>query len=696
MEDRAAPRYDVSVGDVHDSQLVIGNHNTVQTTAGTKVTILQVGEKPAPRLRPLPVLRRPDAAEILGRGEELDLVRAATKAAPVQLYGPDGSGKTSVLKVAAMRATPAAEGVVFESARHRSLDEIQALLYAAFWECDPRFTPAPGEFDEFLADREAILVLDDCGFDRDDLAALLDRLPRSTVVLASAERTLWSRGTARTLPDLDPDVAVALLERELGRAFESDERRAAEAIVARLGGNPQSLVEAAALIEDGWASLRDLGDDPDLLSRRFDPAALTDSRKRILAVLAALDRAALGAEHIAAVTGIRGAGEELRELERRGWAKAGSPRYRSVRSMPPEVACSREGIAKMLLAHLTAWTRRSSPEAVAEEAEGIEAALRLGTDIARWDEVLALSLAAERGLFLSATWSSCRRVLQTGLRAAGTLENRSAYGFLLHQLGSQSLCLGDPAGAEEQLTEALRVRESLGETEAAALTRHNLEQLRGGGGGGADGDGSGPGAPGLPRLPIALGVLAAIVAAVGVIALAGGGGGRTPTNGSSGEASGGSSTAATGGTSTSSGTGSTTSPPVEPPSIEIASPSDGSTFDVKSVTGAVASFACDPAEGGEVESCEGAIDGATVENGGALAMSVGAHTLVVNAIENEEVRATAEADYSVEAVTRGRGGETTPPPPVEEVTPEEAPPEIEPTPEEEPAVETEEGGVVVR
>jgi hypothetical protein len=524
VSERAPQHTDVTVGDVHDSQLVIGDHTTVQTVAGTKVTVINTGERPTPRLRPLPVIRLPRATELFGREDELALIADAGPGTPVQLTGPDGAGKTSMLKLGAAGATPPAEGVVFDSARHRSLDEVQVGLYGAFWECTPPFTPAPSEFGEFLEGREALLVLDDCELDRDDLATLLERLPRCAFVLASATRTLWSQGTARALADLDRDAAVALLERELGRALSPDEREAARIVVARIGGSPQLLVETAALIEDGRGSLRELADAPGALERRLDPSALTGPQLRVLEVLAAIDGAALGVEHVGAVAGVADAGGALRQLERRGWVKSGSPRYRGIRPLPRDTAgLPPDEVARTLLPHLAAWAAKSVPGAVAEEAEGIEGALRLGADVKRWSEVLALSLAAERALFASSAWSSCCRVLRTGAGAAEALGDESARAYLLHQLGSQSLCLGERGEAEARLTEALRIREGLGEREAAALTRHNLEQMWGGGSGGSDGGGHGGGGGGFPRVPIALGVLAAIAIVAGAIALAGGG-----------------------------------------------------------------------------------------------------------------------------------------------------------------------------
>ena len=192
----AIPSVDVHVGDVSHSQLVFGDHNTIQTPKGTKVTVLQVGDRPVPRLRAMPVASRPAArVEIVGRDEQLRLAASATADTPVQLYAPDGAGKTSLLKLVALETATPPEGVVFAAVRRRTLDDIQAKLYSAFWESDVPFLPGPAEVGGFLADREALLVLDDCGLDRDDLDALLDSVGRCTIVSASGERTLWSRGT---------------------------------------------------------------------------------------------------------------------------------------------------------------------------------------------------------------------------------------------------------------------------------------------------------------------------------------------------------------------------------------------------------------------------------------------------------------------------------------------------------------------
>src|SRR3954453_11627519 len=96
----SAATFDVEFGDVTHSQIVIGDHATVQTADGVKVVYL-VGEanRPTPRLRPRPVTRLPgDDPRPLGRERELELGRAARPGAALELYGVDGAGKTALLK----------------------------------------------------------------------------------------------------------------------------------------------------------------------------------------------------------------------------------------------------------------------------------------------------------------------------------------------------------------------------------------------------------------------------------------------------------------------------------------------------------------------------------------------------------------------------------------------------------------------
>lgn len=664
MADRTTPHVDIQVGDVSHSQLVFGDHNTIQTPKGTKVTILQVGERPTPRLRPMPITRRPAQVDLLGREEEMALAASATPEGPLQLYALDGTGKTCLLKFIAHQAPLLGEGVAFESVRRRTLDEIQAKLYSAFWDCEVPFLPVPAEMSGFLADREARLVLDDCNLDRDDLDALLDSVPRCVVVLASEERTLWSRGTARVLEPLDPQAALSLFERELGGAIKAEERPAAEAVVSQLKSHPQSLVEAAALITDGRISLKDLADNPEGLRQRIDPASLSDSQLRILELLSALG-APLGAEHVSALTGVSDASQELEDLERRGWVKAGSPRYHALRPVTVPRA-GRGPTEERLFSYLTAWSREARPSRLADEAEAIEGALQLGASSGRWEETLRVALAAESKLMVAGAWGSSQRVLEAGLRAAREIGDEAAQAHLLHQLGSLSLCLGSEE-ATIQLGQALGIRERLGDEVGADLTRHNLGQLGGGGAGGGGGNGAGGGGPWRPRLSFVVAGLAAVAIgiAAAVIALAGGGGGVSTSHkeGRSQSKQGGVTTQHGGGTANQTGQNEHQTPNKQhdhngpegdtvDPAVEITSPKRGGEYEEGSTV--EAQYSCTDNVTAE-PSCLG-----SVPSGDAIdTSSQGPHTFNVTATDEAGNEKVESVTYEVGARIEPTGPTTT-------------------------------------
>lgn len=633
MSETAATRVDVHIAEVSGSQLVIGDHNTVQTAKGTKVTVLQVGERPAPHLRKMPLTHRPPLrVDMFGRDSELAVAASASSEAPVQVYGPDGIGKTILLKRLAQRPG-LRDGVIFESARRRTLDEILSLLYSACWECEVPFIPVPAEVGSFLTDREAFVVLDDCALDREDLEVLLDTAPRCAFVIGSEERTLWGQGSATRLPGLDPKAALQLLDHELGAAGAAD-RQAAETLVQRVGGHPQRIIEAAAFISAHAISIRELLDGSADLASRLASQPLAEGERRIIALLGLLDGAALGTAHISAVTGLPDANEQLVGLERKGWVKSASPSYRLLRRpREQDMERARGELTPALVAHLTHFAdEAAAPSSVADEEEAIEATLALAAQAGRWSDVLALARATETKLAPSGAWSSWRRVLLHGLRAARALKDEDAESHMLHQLGSLALCLGAREEAASQLAQALNLRERLGDHAGARLTRHNLNQLEGGPPSG--GNGKQPSDPGWPRRPMTLGILATVVAvliAVGaVLALRSGGSHPVSSVGTVSHTSG----------STATAVKPPAPPPQQPPALQLAQPTNGATYVQDSVVDA--SYACTPARGTQLLSCDG-----TVPNRQPIDTAVGTHHFELTAKESDGKTATLQVVYTV-------------------------------------------------
>jgi hypothetical protein len=376
------------------------------------------------------------------------------------------------------------------------------------------------QMPHFLGDVEALLLLDDVGLDRNELDVLLDIAPRCAFVIASDSRTLWGRGKTHPLPGLSAHAGLQLLERQVGRSFADAERASAERVVLGLDGHPQRLVEAAALIAEGTASLAELASSPSVVAERADPALLTDSQRRILEILGAIDGAALGTEHIAGISGSAGAEADLAALERRGWLKSESPRYRLVRRLSD--GDPRDWLPA-LLGHLAEWVRgEAKPESVAQETEAIETAIERGMSIELYEKALSLAVGAEGKLAASGMLGSWRRVLSSGLAAAVASENRREEAYLLHQLGSRALVIGASDEARGHLGRSLQLREQLGNSKGAELTRHNLGEIEGGGANGRGGHGREPNGRGPgPRLPRAVFMLAALgaLAAVGIVLL---------------------------------------------------------------------------------------------------------------------------------------------------------------------------------
>jgi hypothetical protein len=508
---QAEAHYDVSFGDVRDAQIVIGDHTTVVTPDGVKVVRLVGSSRPTPRRaaggeRPAPT--RP----LVGREGELELASRAASGWPLQLVGAEGMGKTSLLKHVGADAPPGP--VVYATARRRSLDDIQATLFRAFWETEERFVPAPDEMPAYLAGVDALVVFDDLQLDRDDLGVLLDSAPACAFVLASTERTLWGRGAAHELLGLGPDESVELIERELGRSLEGEERVAALELARDCAGRPQSLVEVAASVLDRLASLEELA------RRRSEggeglpvDARLSAVERRLLGVLGAVSGAALGTDHLGALATAGDAEALLAGLERRGWVKSQSPRYRLARALPanaeavPLAAATRE---------LSEWARRAAtvPEDVAEESEAIEALVERSLREGRHDLALELVRATESKLATAGLLGSWERVLEGGVEAARAGGSGYAHdeGYMMHELGSRAIGVRSPV-AREQLMAALAIRERIGDEKGAALTRHNLAQL--GGGPSGNGHAKRNGGPRRPRLGPTLGGLG-LLAALGV------------------------------------------------------------------------------------------------------------------------------------------------------------------------------------
>jgi hypothetical protein len=383
-----------------------------------------------------------------------------------------------------------------------------------------------------LQDKQALIILDDVDLERDEVTALMDAAPGCTFLLASTQCCLWEEGRALALRGLPLEDALSLIERELGRSLSAGERPGTEALCTALQGHPLSLQQVAALVREDDCSLVDLssqlrqqekGGPPDKALTEQALAACSEQENQILAVLAISRGASLGRDHVRALTGIEDIDIPIESLKRRKLAQSHSPRYSLTGSLGRTLEEEEWDLTswnEQALEYFAAWAEqhRQNPQLVTEEIDAIVGILSWALQEGRWEGALRLGRAVEGALAVSGQWGAWAQVLSGQLQAARELGDRAAQAWALHQSGTRGLCLEHPSTAQTDLSDALQIRESLGDWAGAAVTRHNLEVFFGGPGGtsGPQGNGNGNGGGGgwLPKLPLWQWLIAVVTALV--------------------------------------------------------------------------------------------------------------------------------------------------------------------------------------
>src|SRR5215211_277558 len=522
------------LGDVN-----IGNYTLrIGTLNGGVVNVAPPQQRSAPQPRPVPVMLLPRPfSGLLDRREEVSSAVAVLEgASPVEFHGPPGVGKTALLHyLAHYKFAPVfSAGIIFFSAiRRRPVDDLLLDLFDAFYERDPTHIPTSVQMRHGLRNEHALVVLDDVDLEREEVEALMDAAPASVFLSASTERRLWSGGRTIALRGLPSEDALALIERELGRPLADEDRTTVQELYTALEGYPLRLLQLSALVRDDGISLADVAER----MRQYAGSAVkafteqtlaerSEPERRVLAALAVPMGASVGEEHLNELAGVADARPALESLQQRRLVQAHSPRYSLTGSLD-EALWEEWDLTpwnERALAHFATWAeeQRHSTERVIEEADAILGVLQRSAQEGRWAGALRLGRVVEGPLAVRGHWGAWAETLEQELEAARQLGDRAAEAWSLHQSGTRALCLEESATARADLTEALRLRESVGDWEGAAVTRHNLNLLGGfGGDHGPEGNGSGGGA-GSPKLwPLIVGtiVVVAILALIGAAVL---------------------------------------------------------------------------------------------------------------------------------------------------------------------------------
>lgn len=475
-------------------QTAIGDNNVqvlLQNVHGSPVNI-DARPRVRPMARPLPVRYPPPPFPgLLDRETEQRTLTGFLRAhKPVNIHGSGGQGKTVLLQATAHHPTPGSDpfpaGMVYLSARAQPLttvEDVLEALYELFFDYPGDYKPTRGEIRSGLQDKQALVLLDDLPLARQDVEALLNVAPGCTFLFVTEERQLWGRGRDLALQGLPPDAALELVERELGRPLADAERTAARELCDALRGHPLHLLQAAAQARETGRSIAEPAAPTraPLVAQLVD--ALPEPERRVLAALALVDGAPLSQQQLADLTGLIRPEPAIATLMRRGFVQAHSPRY-SLTGDWAETLRQRWNLTPDLapaLTYFASWAeaRADDPRQILESAGALLELLAQAVEAQRWGDVLRLGRAVGVAFAAGRRWGAWARVLHWILRAARALGDGPAEGWALHQIGTRALCLNQPDLARARLTEALRLRETIGDREGAAVTRHNLSFLGG-------------------------------------------------------------------------------------------------------------------------------------------------------------------------------------------------------------------------
>ncbi len=451
---------------------------------GGVININPEGE-PAARLRTNPVQQLPPPfPRIINRQQEIDRISSALLAVePVEIYGKNGLGKTSLLRVLAHNAQALQDGVLFLSVKGQSLQDVLQAIFDAFYECDVPCKPGESRILRYLQDLQALILVDDLNLDGRNLEALINALPGCSFIFASLEQRLVGEEQPIGLDGLAAEDAIALFEQELGNKVADDELSAARELCSALTGHPLDILRAASIVRDLDASIvevldkvQNTGDTTEALETEI-LSTLSDKERKVLIVLSALDGTPLHKEHIAALLQTKDVDRVLEKLEPRKLVQSHGHQYSVTGSLSDTLkkVWDLTSWQEWLVQYLISWgEQQDSIEPLTNVIDVYLTVLAWTISDERWAEALQLVRIIEGPLALERRWGAWDQALQWGLQSAREDGQQSAEAWALHQIGTRALCLGEDHLSRESLEAALSLREELGDQLGAAVSRHNL------------------------------------------------------------------------------------------------------------------------------------------------------------------------------------------------------------------------------
>jgi hypothetical protein len=472
-------------GDIQ-GQVAVGNHIYQFNVNGGVVNVAPPGVEPNYQRRKSPVNIRPRPfPSLLDRDDEVAAVKSALQATvPVSLFGPGGTGKTSLLR--SLAHTPELDtfpdGVVYRRVAGLGLEDVLQDLFDAFHESPSNFKPTNSEIRIALDGVKALIILDDLSLNRDEVVALLDAVPGCAFIIASLEQNLWGEGRILSLTGLPVKESLELFGRELGRSLNEQEQAEVREICVKLGGHPLQILQSASLVRENSATLSEIRaklqqDEPEGAVVGASLKSSTDEQKSLVAILAAAGGVAVPVEHLRALSQSDTVVKDLRGLASLGLVQEEGSAFRLTGELSGTISKLWDLTAweDRLIEFLADWLLKKPAKKLLDESiDVLVSSIQKAGKKNRWGEVVSIGRGLERTLILWRRWQTWLDILKLILKAARALGDRKVEAWTLHQMGTRAACLGFGESARGFLTGALQIRQAIGDQAGLAVTQNNL------------------------------------------------------------------------------------------------------------------------------------------------------------------------------------------------------------------------------
>ncbi|MBB5894154.1 ATP-binding protein [Kutzneria kofuensis] len=361
----------------------------------------------------------------LGREKELDrLAEALAEGRNVQLFGPAGIGKTTLLRHAAHRnllTVPDMQAIVWTASLLPDADEIlRAVLDAC---CDfPADRPIPSTvLRQAMTGLRALVIIENPRCPAAELAAVLGAMPRSVFVVATDRSDLRGGRDVRVLlAGLPVKASRELLRSRFDQRLPAAVRQQVTELCAGYGQHPGKV----ALLGDYLAQARQQNTLPEGLgpdeTKVIVPRLigwLAEHPRAAVLTLAALENTEWGWPLLATVAEIPT--QATVETLRGTTLLAEGERFRLAAGIAGLIPAELRLDVEAVTGRITSWvTETVDAQQVAAEIMVIEQALQANLDADRHDVALALARAAATKLVSARHWGAWGRVLALGLQAA--------------------------------------------------------------------------------------------------------------------------------------------------------------------------------------------------------------------------------------------------------------------------------------